>query len=290
MLKLSEYHFLLLLFTMLTCLPILSKEQSINDISFSRIDKNVPYSEVAKLAWQAPHETIQYGDNSEQFIQVWHGAKSASVGKYKHAVVFIHGGCWLKDYTIEHSYALTSGISQQGYTTYSIEYRRTGNGGEWPVALQDLELAFAHIKTLLPPHTRITITGHSAGGHLAALLAAQQSDEDYPVHLIGLAPIIDLPAYSKGDNSCQSATAQFMLGTAEQQVKAYQQANPLNNSFDTLDSATLMIGNADKIVPLDMATHPQAQLLVIEGVGHFDWIHPGSEAFKQFIAVIKENE
>ena len=45
----------------------------------------------------------------------------------------------------------------------------------------------------------------------------------------------------------------------------------------------MMVGTHDAIVPQNMAQHPSAEFLVIDQAGHFDWIHPGSDAFKQLV-------
>lgn len=283
----SAYYFysivLLLFLSACSSVDPLSNLPSQNTIfNYETVASNVPYTKVAQLSHILPDATLQYGSNNEQFIYVWEGAKhiSSSTKVKLSPIVFIHGGCWLEDYDVSHSLALTSALSQQGFDVYSIEYRRTGNGGEWPVALDDIEKALKHIQAQLPKQTPINILGHSAGGHLATLVAARQSDSRFPIHLFGLAPIIDLPAYSEGDNSCQTATPRFMQGDQQEAKQAYENANPLNFDLGSLSQAVFMVGDADSIVPANMAFHPSGNNLIIKGAGHFDWIHPGSSAFK----------
>ena len=262
---------------------------------FQEVGPNVPYSEVAKLTAASHIAEISYGDLAEQNILFW----SAKGPKKNNTVIFIHGGCWLAQFDIKHSLALTSGLANQGFDVFSIEYRRSGNGGEWPVALEDIQLALAAIQQKLTPNNSvyqmpISLVGHSAGGHLATLAAINLTPEHFSnVHLFGLAPIIDLLAYAKGENSCQTATPAFMGGTVSEQAEAYKAANPLeykdlidksSASKLPLKSAIMMVGTADVIVPQSMAQHPGANFAVIDQAGHFDWIHPGSDAFKQLVA------
>lgn len=262
---------------------------------FPEVAPNVPYSEVAKLTASLHTAEISYGDLAEQKILFW----PATGPKKNNTVIFIHGGCWLAQFDITHSLALTSGLASQGFDVFSIEYRRSGNGGEWPVALEDIQLALAAIHQELALTNKVynlpvSLVGHSAGGHLATLAALNLPPEHFSkVHLFGLAPIIDLVAYAQGENSCQTATPAFMGGTAAEQVEAYKVANPLeykklidksSTSKSPLQSATMMIGKRDVIVPLSMAQHPDADFTVIDQAGHFDWIHPGSDAFKQLVA------
>lgn len=262
---------------------------------FPEVGPNVPYSEVAKLS-ALPHTSeISYGDLADQNILFW----PARGPKKNNTVIFIHGGCWLAQFDIKHSLALTSGLASKGFDVFSIEYRRTGNGGEWPVALNDIQLALAAIQQTLTPNNNVynapvSLVGHSAGGHLATLAALNIRPEDFSnVHLFGLAPIIDLVAYAQGENSCQTATPAFMGGTVNEQAQAYKAANPLEykdlidkslSSKSPLKSAIMMVGQRDTIVPQSMAQHPSAEFAVIDKAGHFDWIHPGSDAFKQLVA------
>lgn len=257
---------------------------------YKAIAPNVPFSEVAKLT-SAPHfSEISYGDSADQKILFW----PAVGNKQNNTLIFIHGGCWLKQFDITHSLAFTSALAQSGFDVYSIEYRRAGNGGEWPVALNDIQLALSAIKQTLVGSDRpykgpVSIVGHSAGGHLATLASVDLAPESFAnVHLFGLAPIMDLVAYAGGDNSCQTATPAFMGGTPAEQNQAYDHANPLNvktliSAPASLKSAVMMLGNSDEIVPRNMAQHPDAEFVVVDQAGHFDWIHPGSDAFKQFV-------
>lgn len=279
---------------MLVCLLWQSTMLGAQAQVYPKVAPNVPYSAVAKLTPSLHASQISYGDLPDQKILFWPGLGEIQ----NNTLIFIHGGCWLAQFDIKHSFALTSALAQRGFDVYSIEYRRTGNGGEWPVALNDIQLAISVIQQKLAGDSAvynapISIIGHSAGGHLATLAAVNIAPESFTnVHLFGLAPIIDLVAYAEGENSCQTATPTFMGGTPAQQEQAYKVANPLeykrligasSTATTSLKSALMMVGNHDAIVPQNMAQHPSAEFLVIDQAGHFDWIHPGSDAFKQLV-------
>lgn len=270
-------------------------------ITFPAVPANVPYSEVAKLKANRPASTISYGELPQQKIYYWPALGIAKTN----TLVFVHGGCWLEQFDIQHSLAFTTALSQQGFNVYSIEYRRTGNGGEWPVALNDVNSALVAIKAHLVANTSnsafnqpVSLLGHSAGGHLATLAAihnntmAKGNATFARLHLLGLAPIIDLLSYANGNNSCQTAAPAFMGGTPKQQQEAYVLASPLSYALNfpsaqsqgsTLQSATMLVGSQDSIVPHAMAQHPQAAFVLVPNAGHFDWIHPGSPAFTMLI-------
>lgn len=272
-------------------------------IEFEAVPANVPYSKVAKLSSSPWDKKITYGEANDQFILHWKAKANAELKRKPNndkpvnspsstiiqnkRVAFIHGGCWLEEFSIEHSFAFTTALAQQGFEVFSIEYRRTGNGGEWPVALHDIESAVAKIQALTKKQDiPLTLVGHSAGGHLGSLAAFNIAQGTQKIHFVGLAPIIDLPAYAQGDNDCQTATPGFMQGmpaTPSKAANPYEQANPLNYDLSGLASATVFAGGQDDIVPVKLAMHEQVKFVVAEDAGHFDWIHPGSDAFKRLV-------
>jgi len=258
-------------------------------VRFPDASFNTPYSNVAGLAVSQANNTVSYGQgDKQQFILHW-----TAKGTPKGQIVLIHGGCWLSAFDITHSFALSTGLAQVGYEVYSIEYRRSGNGGEWPVAFNDIRDAVRRIVELIEDErATINLLGHSAGGHLA-LMVATDIDEVLPtemsLNVIGLAAIVDITNYSIGQNSCQSATPKFMQGTSQQRPLECYLANPLNIPLISpqISAITLLHGTQDAIVPVQQGKHPQATQVLLDGAGHFDWIHPGSEAFQQILVYLK---
>jgi acetyl esterase/lipase len=252
---------------------------------------------VSELSFQAPPSKFVYAqEHEDQYAAYWpanHPDKKA-----KGVVAFIHGGCWLTAYDMSHSYAFATGLAQAGFHVWSIEYRRTGNGGEWPIALEDTALGLKHISILNSlgvDLSKINIVGHSAGGHLAAMLSVQLDDVLLPiikqVNVIGLAAIMNTVEYAQGDNSCETATPSFMRGTPAQQPIAYYLANPQNFAVksERLGNFQLLQGDADEVVSVLQARHPNAKTEKFKGAGHYDWIHPGSDAFKQLLLKLSSN-
>ena len=125
--------------------------------------------------------------------------------------------------------------------------------------------------------------GHSAGGHLA-LLAGGEIDQLKGV--IALAPITDIKAYARGDNSCQKVTQDFMQGMPTDKPKAYTQANPSEQPLHP--QSIILQGDQDAIVPAFNLEQLKRPVVMLEGVGHFDWIHPGSAAFNTLIQNLNE--
>ncbi|WP_372722133.1 alpha/beta fold hydrolase, partial [Novipirellula sp.] len=89
-------------------------------------------------------------------------------------IVLVHGGGWLKgDKTKFH--ALAKQLAKKGYVVAAIEYR-LGYEAKFPAAIRDANAATAFVRQHaadwnIDPN-RIAAVGGSAGGHLAGLMAA----------------------------------------------------------------------------------------------------------------------
>ena len=93
-------------------------------------------------------------------------------------VVVVHGGWWRSAYGLTYAGHLCEALTRDGFATWNIEYRRIGNpGGGYPATLYDVTAALGALHELAREHpldlARVVVTGHSAGGHIAAWLAAK---------------------------------------------------------------------------------------------------------------------
>ncbi|GAB5378780.1 MAG: alpha/beta hydrolase [Aliiglaciecola sp.] len=249
---------------------------------------NVPYKDILQAPFQQADKTLSYGASPLQFGKLWLPKPKEQKPPL---LIFLHGGCWLNAFNIEHSFALTSALANSGAMVWSIEYRRTGDeGGGWPGTFEDtvkgVKFALDQSQWGFDP-TKVFIVGHSAGGHLALLANDALAKSRYQnIEAIGLAAITDVISYSQGTNSCQSATDKFMGGSYVQQKHAYVAATPKR-----YDNVTLIHGSRDNIVPIEQSEKASASVLVVEGAGHFDFLHPQSTAYAALLSVIyKRNE
>ena len=120
-------------------------------------------------------------------------------------VMMIHGGYWQAIYNLTHAGHLCLDLAAHGIATWNVEYRRIGDpGGGWPGALDDVSRALEHLSVLAEDYpldiTRAVVMGHSAGGHLALLVARRA-----PVSLravVSLSGVVDLRTTdSQGDDN-----------------------------------------------------------------------------------------
>ncbi len=244
-------------------------------ISYPPVAPLVSIEAVMQLPVGKPVALHRYGTAPSQYAELWLPAGT----RHKLPVVaFIHGGCWLSEYSIEHSHALATALTQAGYAVWNIEYRRVGeSGGGWPGSLQDITAALELLHTLQTERidlTAMVIAGHSAGGHLALLSATKNS------RVIGLAPIVDIAEYARGTSSCNTAAVQFMGGTPNKVPALYQAATPATPGQQS--NYRVLMGTQDHIVPAQTDYLPTGYLQWSDA-GHFDWIHPGTPAWQEFL-------
>ena len=138
---------------------------------------NVPWSEISSLG-KIPYDyLIPYGDEE---LQIGELRTPLSQDTFP-LVIFIHGGCWLSDYNLDHVSAVCADLVEAGYAVWTPEYRRVGDeGGGYPNTFKDIQASINYARTLADIYPldlkNVVVMGHSAGGHLALWLAIQQKN------------------------------------------------------------------------------------------------------------------
>jgi arylformamidase len=109
-------------------------------------------------------------------------------------LVFVHGGYWRSLDKSEHSF-IARGFNDRGICVVLPNYALCPGTAERPVGIADialqmvgaLEWTWRHAAAYGGDPSRITVAGHSAGGHLAAMLLAcdwQAVAPDLPAQLV----------------------------------------------------------------------------------------------------------
>ena len=247
---------------------------------------NVSYEEILELPYRVSNHNISYGEESPQFGRLW-----LPTSENNGTVIFIHGGCWMNEYGINHTQAFSTALASEGYAVWSLEYRRTGDpGGGWPGTFKDVISGINKLTDLESfglDMGSIALIGHSAGGHLAVLAGSRSELLDVkPSLVLGLAAITDVITYAEGQGSCPEAAATFMGGYPEELPEAFEEVQSVN--FGVNSHTVLLYGVIDEIVPSSQAILPGASALRHESAGHFDWIHPGTDAFKEILSILSK--
>jgi acetyl esterase/lipase len=155
-------------------------------------------------------------------------------------------------------------LTDAGSTTALITYSTTGDGTTFPEAVDDVACAVRWSANQARSHgrapTRVVLLGHSAGGHLAALVALSGDEfgrdcPDPPVDidgLIGLAGIYDTGPF-------RGFMSQWMGISPTEQPETWERADPvewLRRGVVTPTGlrALLLHGDEDQSVPLTQTT------------------------------------
>jgi acetyl esterase/lipase len=188
----------------------------------------------------------RYGEHPLQFATVRAGGGPR--------VLLIHGGVWKAQYDLAYFEPLAEALHAAGATAVNVEYRRVGNGGGWPITLDDV---LAAVDRFEPD----VVSGHSAGGHLA-LLAGKRTG----TRVVAVAAITDPGTW---DNP---GVEPFFGGAVP------PEGSPLHESPLGVP-LTLIHGARDDVVPLEQserlaAANPGAELVALAGAGHFEPVDP----------------
>ena len=154
-------------------------------------------------------------------------------------MILIHGGSWQSRYGRIVMRGLAGDLLTRGWGVWNIEYRRVGNGGGWPATFLDVAAAIDHLAELDADLDldRVSVLGHSAGGHLALWAASRERlpdgapgriDEEPPVRLrraISQAGVCDLASayrWSRG-----GPAGALMGGGPDDFPRRYDAADPM---------------------------------------------------------------
>ncbi len=233
-----------------------------------------------------PHHRFAYGAHSQQFGEL---TLPASAPPHP-VIVLIHGGGYREMYNLRPLGSLVASLARSGFAVWNIEYRRFGNGGDYPRMFLDVARAADFLPTIADAHEldlgRVISMGHSAGGHLALWLAGRRNIEDasplharepLPIHgVVALAPLAEVSHGSESELSSDALLA-VMGGTATSAPQAYRNGCPAQLLPLTSPQVILvgsedraMLANARRYVVKAQETGVEARLDALPGAGHFE--------------------
>jgi acetyl esterase/lipase len=202
-------------------------------------------------------------------------------------------------YGRDHIAPVALDLADRGFAVWNLEYRRVGAaGGGWPGTLEDVGAGIDHLAVLAQEGERIdldrvTVAGHSAGGHLAlwsALKHAAGVDHFQPKRVqvsmaVGLAAVADLVlAHELGLGN--GAVENFLGGPPRQEAARYRAASPAE--MLPLGVKQLLVhGSVDADVPVVIsrryaaaatAAGDDVNFIELADAGHMDFIDTSSDA------------
>jgi acetyl esterase/lipase len=199
-------------------------------------------------------------------------------------MVLIHGGSWQARYGKIVMRGLAGDLVRRGWAVWNIEYRRIGNGGGWPETFADVAAAIDHLESVEAPLDlgRMSILGHSAGGHLALWAAGREKlpagapgalavSSPRPRRVIAQAGVCDLAgAYRKWHGGLVDT---LMGGSPERWPERYAIGDPLAQIpleipvllVHGVEDATVSVGLSRSYARAAPAVGGEVELVEIEG-------------------------
>lgn len=233
---------------------------------------------IARLHHQAVHPpiTLPYGGLPDQ-----EGDLRLPEGPGPHpAAVLFHGGGWTRPYTRDTLDGAAVDLAARGAAAWNVEYRRIPPEGGWREMLEDAASAVDALDRLAEEHPidlgRVTVFGHSAGGHMAFFAA--KNARRRPVRLVTAGGMLDLRR----------------LGPNYDRLLARSMGGELETRLDSVDPirclpagapVVAVHGGRDEDIPPSqsrrfveaaLAAGGEAKLAELPEAGHLDVIDPRS--------------
>lgn len=205
--------------------------------------------------------------------------------------VTIHGGGWFTG-DLDTMGFLADGLAARGFVVFNATYRTLSRGGSFPSMVEDVACAVAYAREHALDYSttadHLTLVGHSAGAHLASLVALAPTEfgtacdgADQPVDAwVGLAGTYDTDLYA-------FLLQPFFGVPYADDPDLWSRGRPHTYVTSAPDDVDLMFihGDADELVPVAMSedlylTAERAglhsQLQVLAGLGHGEISAPGA--------------
>ena len=261
-----------------------------------RIPQQMPSTRLL-LDFLTPGSSHRYGDVHRCQRAELH--LPAGAGPHP-VLVTIHGGSWSAGVSKVVMRGVAGDLVRRGYAVWNIEYRRLGRGqgGGWPVTFIDVAAAIDHLDRVAAPLDldRVTLYGHSAGGHLALWAAGRgrlpagapgARPRIEPVAAVSAAGVADLAQAHR--EAPGGAIAALMGGAPDELPERYALADPIALIPPAValllvhgtDDATVSVRRSRNYAAAARAAGADVELVEIAGEAgsHRSHVFPGSASF-----------
>lgn len=186
-------------------------------------------------------------------------------------ILQIHGGAWIVGDKAQQGLPLMLHMAKKGFVCVAINYRLSPRA-TFPDHLIDCKKALAwvreHIEDYGGDPSRILVTGGSAGGHLAAMVALTANDPRYQpgfeeadtsvsacVPVYGVYNLQELFGARKGaEKAWVDRMARWVMGKTESEApELYREASPIEKIGDNAPPFFVIHGKNDNLVPISQA-------------------------------------
>ncbi|MGD0879995.1 MAG: alpha/beta hydrolase [Acidimicrobiales bacterium] len=186
-------------------------------------------------------------------------------------LVFIHGGAWVIGNKREQGIPMMHELAARGWVCVSINYRLSPRA-TWPDQIVDCKRAVAWVREHIVDYggdpSFVAVSGGSAGGHLAALVALtpgcpewQPGFEDADTSVDACIPfygVFDVTGDPEASGAYGSGLVELlqervMKTTVEEDRTAFEQASPERRISSSAPPMFVVQGSNDSLVPPQVA-------------------------------------
>lgn len=211
--------------------------------------KNFPYLQIAKDTADKniiTQKNITYCKTKERELKLDAFYPKGKSKIRRTAILFIHGGGWRSGNKAMH-FPLMQRLAALGYVCITPEYRLSTEA-LYPAGIYDIKTAIRWVrknaKKFNVDRNMIVVSGHSAGGELAAFMGATnkmelfEGDGCYKKYTSEVNAVIDLdgtlafihPESGEGDDSKRISAATYWFGYSKtENPELWKQAAPLTH-------------------------------------------------------------
>ena len=187
-------------------------------------------------------------------------------------LLYVHGGGWVIGDKKEQGLPMMNHLAGRGWVCVSANYRLSPKA-TWPDHLVDTKAALAWVKEHIAEYggdpDQVVISGGSAGGHIAAVMALTANDPEYQPGFehVDTSVVAGVPIYGVYDltNRLGFRSKGFVRFLAKTVMKSTAAADPLGwakaSAMDRVATAPqippmfLIHGRNDTLVPVGEARH-----------------------------------
>ena len=245
----------------------------------------------------APDFTYKYGEDPNQFGELY--LPSPSDTAYP-VIILVHGGCYRAQYDLKPLGGLCKALVAEGFAVWNIEYRRAGNGGDYPNMFLDVAQSADYLRQIAETHhlnlDKVMTVGHSAGGHIALWLAGRHKiptssdlyiENPLPIkNVIVLAGMVDA-VHAIEHGICEGGLAIVMGGEPDTAPANYQVADPralipigIPQTHIIGDQDDEMMENFKSYLEVAKQNGEPVKLIVPPDAGHFEIVALSSKAWQ----------
>lgn len=192
-------------------------------------------------------------------------------------IIQIHGGAWVLGDKAQQGLPILYHLAAKGWICVAINYALSPRD-PWPAQLVDCKRALAWVREHIAEHGGdpdfVVVTGGSAGGHLASMMALTANDpkwqpgfEDVNTSVRGFIPFYGVYDWTnrfgirrRADRLADLLARLVVKATLDDASEIYADASPMNHLEGPIPPAMVIHGTHDTLAPVEEARRFVAML------------------------------